>query len=153
MLYANMANLPVVLDTYLHGYGKFRAEAGFTSPEQEVVFLAISHENNCEYCVSAHSMLAAKQSGLPGPAIEALRNGTSIDGAKLASLDDFTRTMVRTRGNPTRADVDEFLAAGFEEKHVLGIVLAISVKILSNYSNHLFNSELDSVFASYAWEG
>jgi hypothetical protein len=32
-------------------------------------------------------------------------------------------------------------------------VLAISVKILSNYSNHLFNSELDSVFDDYAWEG
>ena len=152
-MYANMVNLPAVLDTYLYGYDKFREQAGFTPSEQEVVFLAISHENHCEYCVSAHSMLAAKMSGVPEPAIEALRNGTPIDEPKLAALDKFTRIMVRTRGNPERAEVDEFLSAGFGEEHVLGVVLAISVKILSNYSNHLFNSELDPRFADYAWEG
>ncbi len=152
-MYANMVNLPAVLDTYLYGYERFRGEAGFSAQEQEVVFLAISHENHCEYCVSAHSMLAEKQSGVPGHAIEALRGGETIDDPKLAALDAFTRTMVRTRGNPTREDVDAFVAAGYTEQHVLGVVLAISVKILSNYSNHLFNTELDEVFAGHAWRG
>jgi uncharacterized peroxidase-related enzyme len=152
-MYANMVNLPSVLDTYLYGYDKFRSESGFTPAEQEVVFLAISHQNHCEYCVSAHSMLAAKQSGVPEHVIESLRAGKAIDDQKLAAVDKFTRKMVDSRGNPSRADVDEFVAAGYTEKHVLGIVLAISVKILSNYSNHLFNSELDSVFDDYAWEG
>ncbi len=152
-MYANMVNVPAVLDTYLHGYEKFRKEAGFSPAEQEVVLLAISHENHCEYCMGAHSMLAAKQSGVPEHAIQALREGKAIDDQKLAALDSFTRTMVRTRGNPSRVDVDRFLDSGFSEQQVLGIVLAIAVKTLSNYSNHLFNTELDQVFADYAWEG
>ena len=39
---ANMANVPAVLSTYLHGYGLFRKESGFQPAEQEVVFLAIN---------------------------------------------------------------------------------------------------------------
>lgn len=29
-MYANMANAPAVLDTYLHGYALFRSESDFT---------------------------------------------------------------------------------------------------------------------------
>lgn len=43
-----------------------------------------------------------------------------------------------------------FLAAGFEERHVLCIVLALAVKTLSNCSNHAFAMPVDAVFASYA---
>lgn len=150
-MYANMVNLPSLLDTYLHGYALFREKGSLTPPEQEVVFLAISHENRCEYCVSAHSMLAAKKSGLAADAIAALRDGATVPDPKLAALDHFTRTMVRTRGNPSRDDVDTFVAAGYTEGHVLSIILAISVKTLSNYANHLFNTEVDGVFADFAW--
>ncbi len=31
-------------------------------------------------------------------------------------------------------------------------LLAIAVKTLSNYSNHLFHTELDEAFASHAWK-
>lgn len=44
-MYANMANVPGVLSTYLHGYGLFRKDSGFTPTEQEVVFLAVSQTN------------------------------------------------------------------------------------------------------------
>ena len=150
-MYKNMANLPALLDTYLHGYALFREEGGFTPVEQEVVFLAISHENHCEYCVSAHSMLAAKMSGVPEDAIAALRNGSEVADEKLAALDRFTRGLVRSRGNPSRKEIAAFTAAGYTEEHVLAVVLALSVKILSNYSNHLFNSELDPMFSEFAW--
>ncbi len=150
-MYGNMANLPALLETYLYGYGLFREQGGFTPTEQEVVFLAISHENGCEYCVSAHSMLAAKQSNVPSHVIEALRNGDEVDDAKLSALDRFTRKMVESRGNASREDISAFLAAGYSEQQVLSLILAISVKTLSNYSNHLFNTEVDSVFADYAW--
>ncbi len=150
-MYKNMVNQPAVLDTYLYGYSLFRQEGDFTPAEQGVVFLAISHENTCEYCVSAHSMLAANKSGVNGEVIEASRNGASLPDSKLAALDAFTRQMVKTRGNPWREHIDRFLAADYDEKHILSIVLAISVKIISNYSNHLFNTEIDDVFAPFAW--
>ncbi|MCP3870794.1 MAG: carboxymuconolactone decarboxylase family protein [Gammaproteobacteria bacterium] len=150
-MYQNMANLPALLDTYLHGYRLFREEGEFTSAEQEVVFLAVSHENECEYCVTAHSMLGAVKSQVPEDALQSLREGKTPGDPKLAALDRFTRTMMKTRGNPKREDISAFLEAGYSEPHVLAIVLAISVKVLSNYSNHLFNTEVDEMFAPFRW--
>jgi len=151
-MYANMVNQPALLETYLDGYARFRAEAGFTPPEQEVVFLVISRENGCDYCVSAHSMLALKKSGLSAEATEAIRDGRPIPDARLEALATFTRAMMAKRGFVERRDVEPFLAAGFEERHILGVVLALSVKVLSNYANHLFQTEVDDVFAEHAWQ-
>ncbi|HRP95083.1 MAG TPA: carboxymuconolactone decarboxylase family protein [Rhodocyclaceae bacterium] len=150
-MYAVMSNSPGLLDTYLDGYAAFRNESGFTPPEQEAVFLVISRENGCEYCVSAHSALADMKSGLAPEVTDAIRGDAPIADARLAALARFTQTMVRSRGLPTRADVDAFLSAGFEERHILEIVLAIAVKTLSNYANHLFHTPLDEMFEGRRW--
>ncbi len=150
-MYEVMANSPGVLDTYLEGYAAFRNDSGFTPPEQEVVFLVISEHNGCEYCVAAHSMLAEVKSRLDQAVTESIRSRKPISDARLAELARFTRLMVTTRGLPARTDVESFLAAGFQERHILEIVLAIAVKTLSNYSNHLFHTRLDEMFEGYRW--
>jgi uncharacterized peroxidase-related enzyme len=148
-MYAGMAVAPAVLDTYLDGYRRFREEAGFGPPEQEVVFLTISRFNGCDYCVAAHSMIADKKSKVPQDSLAALRAGQALPDTRLEALRAFTATMVESRGNPTEADVAAFREAGFEERHILAIILAIAVKTLSNYTNHLFKPEVDAVFADY----
>lgn len=151
-MYARMVNSPGLLETYLSGYAAFRNDSGFTPPEQEVVFLAISHENGCEYCVSAHSMLADVKSKLDPAVTDAIRANAPIPDPKLAALAGFATAMVRSRGLPSRDDVAAFLAAGFEERHILEIILAIGVKTLSNYANHLFHTPLDEMFEPRRWE-
>ncbi|MBB3232756.1 carboxymuconolactone decarboxylase family protein [Halomonas stenophila] len=152
-MYAGMAKVPGVLDTYLHGYQLFRENSGFSPAEQEVVLLTISRLNGCEYCMSAHSMLADKVSQVPEAAIQALREDREIPDARLSALSRFTRVMFETRGNPSKAEASAFLDAGFEERHMLQVVLALAVKTLSNYSNHLNHPELDEAFGDYAWKG
>lgn len=151
-MYSVMANSPGLLDTYVHGYDRFRANSGFSPAEQEVVLLAISRENGCTYCVAAHSFVADKMSGVPAEVTNAIRDGRAIPDARLAALHDFVRTMVAKRGLPGRADVQVFLAAGYSERHILEVVLAMAVKTLSNYANHLFHTPVDEVFADRAWE-
>jgi uncharacterized peroxidase-related enzyme len=151
-MYAHMAKVPGVLDTYLHGYALFRKDSGFTPPEQEVILLTISRENGCGYCMSAHSMIADKASKVPADVLEALRAGKPIPDERLGALARFTGVMVRTRGMPSRGDVEAFLEAGFEERDILQIILALAVKTLSNYSNHLNQPELDDAFSGHAWE-
>lgn len=151
-MYAAMANSPGVLQTYLDGYARFRADGGFSPAEQEVVFLTISRRNGCNYCMAAHSMLAEKQSQVPPPVLAALREARPLPDARLDALATFTDRMVETRGLPSRGDVRALLEAGFEERHVLEIILAIAVKTLSNYSNHLFHTPVDAVFAGHAVE-
>lgn len=151
-MYAGMANAPGLLDTYLDGYARFRADSGFTPVEQEVVFLTISRANGCDYCMAAHSMIAAKKSGVPAPVLAAVREGRDIPDAKLSALAAFTEAMVSSRGMPLASELRNFAAAGYSQRQVLEIVLAIAVKTLSNYSNHLTHPEVDAVFADYAVE-
>lgn len=150
-MYAAMANLPALLDTYNAGYAAFRAEAGFTPVEQEVVFLTISRANGCHYCMAAHSFVADVMSKVPSEVTDAIREDRSINDPKLEALRVFVRTMVERRGNPSSAEAEAFLAAGFSETNLLGVILAISVKVISNYSNHVFHTDLDPAFAARSW--
>jgi uncharacterized peroxidase-related enzyme len=150
-MYARMANSPGLLDAYLYGYDLFRRKSGFTPAEQEVVFLTISRENRCHYCVAAHSALADTMSGVPRVVTDAIRDRTPIPDPKLRALSEFTQALLAKRGRPDRNDVAPFLAAGYDERQILEIVLAISVKTLSNWANHLFETPVDDMFAHRAW--
>ncbi len=98
-------------------------------------------------------MLADNLSKVPTAVTDAIREGAPIPDSQLAALSQFTQVMVAKRGLPSRAEVDDFLAAGYSERQILEIVLAIAVKTLSNYANHLFHTPLDEVFAARAWKG
>ncbi len=150
-LYARMANLPGLYSTYTLAQDAFRREGRFTPAEQEVVLLVISRENGCEYCVGAHSMIAEKVSKAPPQAIDAIRKRAPIADTKLAALADFTQIMLEKRGNPDFHDVERFLESGFTEHHILAIILALAVKTISNYTNHVFHTPLDAAFGSYVW--
>lgn len=60
--------------------------------------------------------------------------------------------MVRTQGRPSATTVQAFLDAGFEEKQMLYIVLALAVKTLSNLTNHALATEVDERFAAWRVE-
>lgn len=148
-MYANMANAPAVLSTYLHGSGLFRSESGLKPAEQEVVFLAVSQVNGCKYCTAAHSMIADKMSGVPKDVLQAIRSQQPIPDAKLAALYATTTEMVKTQGQPSPATVQAFLDAGYKESDLLYLVLGIAVKTLSNYTNHICATQVDERFAAY----
>lgn len=150
-MYGYMVNSPALLDTYLFGYNQFRTESGFTPVEQEVVFLTISRENGCHYCVSAHSVIADAFSKVPTKVTDAIRNGTEIPDVKLKALNSFTKELLNTHGLPCKTQVAAFITAGYSEAHVLSVLLAISVKVLSNYANHLFETPLDDMFKAREW--
>lgn len=150
-MYKNMANLPALLETYGTGYNLFRKEGGFTPAEQEVIFLTISKENGCEYCMAAHSVVADMMSKVSVAVTDAIRNDEEIPDARLRVLSKFTSVMVLKRGRPSDEDVREFLMAEYSEEHILAIILAIAVKTISNYSNHIFHTEIDTVFKAREW--
>ncbi len=151
-MYAVMVNSPGLLETYLLGYKRFREDGGFAPVEQEVVLLTISRFNACTYCMAAHSKIADKMSKMPAQVLAALRSGKPIPDPQLAALSSFTEVMLAQRGNPWEEQLSEFKAAGYGERQVLQIILAIAVKTLSNYSNHLFHTNVDGRFQAYAWE-
>jgi uncharacterized peroxidase-related enzyme len=150
-MYAGMANNPALLDAYVKSYNTFRENSGFNSQEQEVIFLSIAFENNCDYCMAAHSFVADKMSKVPEEVTDAIRNNTEVPDAKLKALSEFSKLMVAKRGLPSVEDIDTFLSSGYTQDHILGVIAGIGVKTMSNYFNHVFNTPLDNAFSDRVW--
>lgn len=144
-----MAEAPALLKAYQTLGGLFETTS-LSAAERQVVLLATSYENGCEYCVAAHSVIAAMQK-VPNDVVHSIRDGEPIADPKLEALRRFTVTLVRERGWPSEADINGFLAAGYGHQQVLEVVLGIGMKTLSNYANHIAGTPLDQAFASAAW--
>ena len=151
-MYKSMGHNPALLDTYTYAYNSFRSNAGFNPVEQEVVFLSVAYENNCEYCMAAHSFVGDMMTKVPSEVTNAIRDGKQIPDAKLAALSKLTQSLTAHRGNVSQEEINEFLAAGYTEAHVLGIITGIAVKTMSNYSNHNTNPLVDAAFAGRIWK-
>lgn len=149
--YRAMANEPAVVDTYLFGMGKLVQESGLSLAELEVVFLTISFENACDYCVAAHSFTADTLSKLSPEVTNAIRESREIGDLKLRALAAATRAVLNKRGRPEPGDLEAYFAQGYSERQLLSLVLAISLKTLTNYTNHLFETPVDSMFRAREW--
>jgi len=144
-----MASSPALLTGYSALWDLFDTTS--LSPiERQVVYLTANYENECDYCVPWHSLLA-KKAGMDEKAIAALREGAPIDDGRLEALRVFTRSLIAERGKLAPAQLDAFLAAGFAPEQALEVVLGLAVKLMSNYTNSIAGTPLDRQVASFRW--
>ncbi|WP_370197520.1 carboxymuconolactone decarboxylase family protein [Aurantimonas sp.] len=149
-LHAVMAEAPGLLDAYQQVHELF-LNSSFDKDETTVVWQTVNVENNCHYCVPAHTGIA-KAMGVDDAITEALRNETPLPNARLEALRDFTLSVVRDHGNVDDAKVQAFLDAGFTKRNILEVVLGYSQKVMSNYTNHLAQTPVDKPFQKFAWQ-
>lgn len=102
--------------------------------------------------MSAHILIADLVSQVPPNITDVIRNGEEISDNELKSLSKFRSIMVNKRGNPSNEDVKIFIESGYNGKHILDIILAISLKTISNYTNHIFHTEVDPAFKIREWK-
>jgi uncharacterized peroxidase-related enzyme len=149
-LYGLLAEAPKVLEAYFTLSDLF-GETSLTPFEQQVVLLAVSVENECRFCVAAHSTIARHMVKVDSAAVDALRDQRRIDDPRLEALRRFTTAVTRERGAVRGAELDAFLQSGYTRQQVIEVVLGVTMKTLSNYSNHVFDTPVDDAFASEAW--
>ena len=148
-LMANMAESPVLVESYLIMMALFD-KTSLSATEREIILMTNNRLNGCTYCMAAHS-IAAKMTGVDGSVIDALRSGSPIDDPKLEALRTFAIIIHETRGHPTEAQVETFLAAGYTKQTVLEVIVGTSLKVLSNYTTPIVEPELDKAFGPMAW--
>ena len=119
-----------------------------TPVERQVVLLAVSVENRCDYCTAAHGMLAHSL-GLDRDDIVALQQGRAIRDSKLEALREFTRSLVANRGLIDETALTRFADAGFSRAQVLEVILGVSLKTLTNYANHVANPPVNEQFRAF----
>lgn len=122
----------------------------FTAVEIQVLALTNAFENRCRYCMAFHSDLALK-SGVSAETVAALRAGHSPIEPRLEALSNFSRRMVRDRGNVRREDLAPFHAAGYTKAQALEVVLGVAVSILPNFAHHITDCPVDEAFAGHSW--
>lgn len=149
-LHGVLAGSPQLLTAYQTLHELF-TQTSFNEEELTVVWQTINVEHACHYCVPAHTGIA-KMMKVDDAISEALRNETPLADSKLEALRSMTLTMVRNRGQVSLEDLNTFYAAGYGEQQVLEIILGLSQKVISNYTNHIANTPVDAGFKKFAWE-
>ncbi|WP_132997757.1 carboxymuconolactone decarboxylase family protein [Sulfitobacter pontiacus] len=149
-LHKVLAESPQAYEGYqvLH---KLFTETDFDAEELTVVWQAINVENECHYCVPAHTGIA-KMMKVSDEIFDALRNETALPTPKLEALRTFTVQMFRQRGNVSDDQMKAFFDAGYGHRAVLDVILGMAQKTISNYVNHVAQTPVDDVFKPLAWE-
>lgn len=145
-----LAESPAALEGFLQLARAFESTS-FSGTERQVAILAISRFNECDYCIAAHSV-AARGLKVPSDVIDSIRDDRPIEEPRLETLRRFATQVVDKRGWVSSADVAAFLGAGFTQEQVLEVILAASLKTLTNYVDHLAKTPLDDVYVSQAWQ-
>ena len=144
-----MATSPALAEAYIALSDIFE-KSGLNPTERQVVLLTVSHFHQCRYCMAAHSMIADMQQ-VPADVIEAIRSDIPITDTKLEALRIYVKRLIEQRGWITEAEMNEFLAVGYEPSHALDVLVGISQKTLSNFTNHIANTPVDTAFEKHTW--
>lgn len=144
-----IARSPQLLDSYMKLSENF--ESSSLSPEeQQIVLLTTSRFNECEYCTSVHSMTAEK-AGIAWETIEKIRNREKLSDERHEALRTFTERLVKDGGHVPHDVRTQFKNAGFTKKNALDVLVGVTLKTLTNTTNHLIETPLDEQFQKRAW--
>ena len=139
-IYAAVANSPATLQAVLD-YGAALQAGSLSAKEHEVVALACAQENDCGYCLAAHTAIG-KMNGLSEEETLQARSGGLTD-PKLSALAALAKDVIASRGHPPAASVQAFLAAGYDAGALVEVIGAVSLNTFTNYFNHLAQPPVD----------
>ena len=141
------ANSPEMLKGYLALDAEW-SKTSFTPQERTFALLAASLENECGYCIAAHSTVAKAFLKVPAETVAAIRAGESTGNKKTDAMIALVRELVSKRGHASPETIETFLAVGYTKNQVMELLLAVAMKTISNYLDHISPAPLDAAFES-----
>ncbi len=148
-IFAVIAESVPALNAYVEMSNYFD-RCSFNTTERETIEIVTSIENGCSYCVAGHSAFAQMKK-VPSHIIEALRENQPIDDPRIEALANFTRRMIRSKGQVSQKELILFFDAGFSQAQLIEVVLGISLKFLTNFISNASSLPLDAAFEPYEW--
>jgi uncharacterized peroxidase-related enzyme len=150
-LFAVFAESPAALQGALAIAEAFSAST-LSPAEQQLVALAVSEANDCQFCVAAHSTIAKRIAKADPALVAATRAREPLSDPKFDELVTFTRKLVEQRGFVADADVVAFLEAGYTKAQVIDVLLGVGMKTFNNYVDHIAHVPLNDQFKAEAWQ-
>ncbi|WP_409417529.1 carboxymuconolactone decarboxylase family protein [Flavobacterium sp. PS2] len=136
-----MGNSPAVLEGYLNlsgalSHGKLGTKTG------ELIALAVSESNSCDYCLAAHTFIGEKLVKTDPAVLQAARTGNSTD-AKIEAVLQFAKKLISKNGLVNDEDVNKAKNAGVTDAEIAETVGHVALNVLTNYFNNTANTEID----------
>lgn len=138
-LYATYALSNHALKNYLEFSN---AQTSLKAKEKEVVNLAVSQVNNCEYCLAAHTAIG-KLNGFNEDQILELRSGQASFDSKLNALAKLAKNITETRGKTDTEILDNFFNAGWTQENLIDTIALVGDKTISNYIHNTTKVPID----------
>ncbi|WP_298326920.1 MULTISPECIES: carboxymuconolactone decarboxylase family protein [unclassified Dokdonia] len=138
-LYATYAHSNNALKNYLDFAN---APSSLKAKEKEVVNLAVSEVNGCEYCLSAHTAIAGMNGYTPEQILE-LRAGKASFDTKLDALAKLSQNITENRGNTSEEVLENFFNAGWTKENLIDTISLVGDKTISNYINNTTKIPVD----------
>jgi uncharacterized peroxidase-related enzyme len=139
-LFATLAHAPVALEGYL-SLSKTLSRGRLSARQREILALTVGQENECQYCLSAHTTMAKAAGVSEDDALKA-RGGDGEDALERA-LASFAKKLVRQRGHVADEDIENARKAGVDDGLMMEVVAHVAMNTLTNYANELAVTEID----------
>ncbi|WP_430815495.1 carboxymuconolactone decarboxylase family protein [Carboxylicivirga sp. RSCT41] len=139
-LYATIAYSSDTLEAYL-SYSGAIGNSSFSKKETEAIKLAVSQENECEYCTAAHTAIA-KMNGFTEEETISIRSGKVAD-LKLNVLVNTAIETARERGRLSDETKEAFFAQGFDNKALIDLIAVVNVVSFTNFIHNATKVEVD----------
>ncbi len=139
-IFQNMGNSAVTLKGFLD-LSEAANRTNLSPKLREQIALIVGQTNHCQYCLSAHTMLA-KGAGMSEQEIVKARHAESQDPKNHAIL-KFTKQVVDNRGHVSNQDIASLKAAGVSDAELVEVILVIMVNMFTNYFNLITDPKID----------
>jgi len=138
-LFATYAHSENALENYLT---LSNAKTSLKVKEKEVVNLAVSEVNGCNYCLSAHTAVAGMNGFTPEEILELRAGGASFDN-RLDALARLARNLTVKRGTTDAEVLENFFDAGWTKENLIDTIVLVGDKTISNYINNATEIPID----------
>lgn len=135
------SNAPAVLTNVLQT-GATLGKSTLSRREQEAINLSVSETSGCDYCVAAHTF-TAQLAGYTAEQSRELRAGGFAEDTRIDTLVKFVVGLVGSRGTVDPSAVEAMRAAGFTDRQLVEISLAVSAILFSNMVNRINDTVVD----------
>jgi len=144
-----IAGSPILATGFL---GLFRnVHAGtFSEAEIQVLLLTNAVTNGSAWAVAFHTALALNE-GLAESDVAAIRAGDAPSNPRHAALSRLASTLIERRGQIEDAEVDRFVAAGFDPAQALEVIGVVAASTITNYAAGMTRPPLEDAFQAHAW--
>jgi len=138
-IYATLAHSDNALKSFLDFSN---APSSLKAKEKEVINLAVSEYNACQYCLSAHTAIAGMNGYTPEQILE-LRTGRASFDSKLDALAKLGKNIAENRGATSPEILENFFEAGWTKENLIDAINVVGEITVTNYLHRTTEVAID----------